>query len=80
MLKETTKDTHDFEDMLTLREVKDILGVSYGVVLGHIRNGLLEAHKVTGEPISREEVHDGTYGIRVKPTALREYLRNTLIQ
>ncbi len=27
-----------FERMLTLKDLRDVLGVSYGVVLGHISN------------------------------------------
>ena len=70
----------NFEDMLSLKEVRDVLGVSYGVILGHIRNGHLRAHKVTGEPIGRDAVGDETFGIRVKPSDLREYLSVTLIK
>ena len=69
-----------FEDMLTLKEVRDVLGVSYGVILGHIRNGHLTAYKVTGEPISKGEVGDKTFGLRVKPSDLRQYLSTTLIR
>ncbi len=69
-----------FEDMLTLKEVRDVLGVSYGVILGHVRNGHLRAYKVTGEPISKDEVGDKTFGIRVKPSDLRQYLTTTLIK
>ena len=68
------------EDMLTLKEVRDVLGVSYGVILGHIRNGHLRSYKVTGEPIGRDEVGDNTFGIRVRPSDLREYLTKTLIK
>ena len=78
-MDETTQ-LADFEDMLTLKEVRDVLGVSYGVILGHIRNGHLTAYKVTGEPISRDEVGDKTLGIRVRPSDLREYLTNILIK
>ncbi len=70
----------DLEDMLTLKDVRDVLGVSYGIILGHIRNGHLKAHKVTGEPIKRHEVNDKTFGIRVKPSDLRKYLTVTLIK
>ena len=62
----------NFEDMLTLKEVRDVLGVSYGVILGHIREGQLRAHKVTGEPISKDEVGDKTFGIRVRASVNRE--------
>ncbi len=69
-----------FEDMLTLKEVRDVLGVSYGVILGHVRNGYLRAYKVTGERISRDEVGDKTLGLRVKPSDLREYLTASLVK
>lgn len=72
--------TDELEDMLTLKEVRDVLGVSYGIILGHIWNGYLRAYKVTGEPISKDEVGDKTFGIRVKPSDLREYLALTLIK
>lgn len=68
------------EDMLTLKDVRDVLGVSYGIILGHIRNGHLRAYKVTGEAIRRDEVSDKTFGIRVKPSDLRKYLTTILIK
>ena len=77
---EESTGTDNFEDMLTLKDVRDILGVSYGVILGHIRNGQLRANKVTGVPIDRDEVTGKTFGIRVKPSDLREYLAKTLIK
>jgi hypothetical protein len=70
----------DLEEMLTLKEVRDILGISYGVIMGHIRNGSLRAYKVTREPIRREEVGDKTYGLRFKPSDLREYLSTVLVK
>lgn len=74
------KPKDELEDMLTLKEVRDVLGVSYGIILGHIRCDFLRAYKVTGEPISKNEVGDKTFGIRVKPSDLREYLALTLIK
>ncbi len=70
----------NFEDMLTLKEVRDVLGISYGVILGHVRNGYLRAYKVTGEPVRREEVGDKTYGLRFKPSDLRAYLSTVLVK
>ena len=77
MIKERqTIEDMGFERMLTLKDVKDVLGISYGVILGHIRNGLIKAYKATGDPVRRDELHDGSYGLRVKPSDLREYLNN----
>jgi hypothetical protein len=78
--KDEAKPAADFEDMLTMKDVRDVLGVSYGVILGHIRKGHLRAYKVTGEPISRNEVSDKTFGIRIRPSDLRQYLAVTLIK
>ncbi len=69
----------ELEEMLTLKDVKDVLGLSYGVILGHVRDGKLKAYKVTGQPINKQDVGDKTFGIRVKPSDLRDYLATTLI-
>lgn len=80
MIKEQSIEDMGFERMLTVKDVRDVLGVSYGVILGHIRNGLIRAYKATGEPVRREEVRDGCYGLRVKPSDLREYLNDVLVK
>jgi hypothetical protein len=80
MLTQEPDATHNFEEMLTLKEVRDILGISYGVSLGQIRNGHLRAYKVTGPPIGKHDVGDNTLGIRVRPSDLRQYLTATLIK
>ena len=79
-MKEQTIADMGFERMLTMKDVRDVLGVSYGVILGHIRNGHIRAYKATGDPVGREEVGDGCYGLRVKPSDLREYLEHALIK
>ncbi len=43
MSEDEAKPTADFEEMLTMKDVRDVLGVSYGVILGHIRKGHLRA-------------------------------------
>ncbi len=78
--KQATIEDMGFERMLSVKDVKDVLGVSYGVVLGHIRNGLIRAYKATGEQVRREDVHDGCYGLRVKPSDLRAYLNDVLVK
>lgn len=79
-MKEQSIEDMGFERMLTMKDVRDVLGISYGVILGHIRNGHIRAYKATGEPVSREEVGDGCYGLRVKPSDLREYLSTVLVK
>jgi excisionase family DNA binding protein len=68
-----------FEDLLTVREVKTILAVSPGVVIRMVQSGELPAYKITGSLVRREEVSLDTYGLRFKPSDIRDYLSKTLV-
>ena len=67
------------ERLLSMKDVRDILGVSYGVIYGLIRDGKLEAVRVTGEPVSQDAVDDTVLGLRFRPTDIREFLLNQTI-
>ena len=69
-----------FERMLSMKDVRDILGVSYGVIYNMIRTGELTAVKVTGEPVSRFEVDQDTFGLRFKPSDVIIFLQHHLIK
>lgn len=69
-----------FERMLTLKDAKDVLGISYRLLLSDIRDGWLPAYKVTGRPISRDEIEDDTKGLRIKPEDLQTYLNNVRVR
>lgn len=69
----------ELERMLSMKDVRDILGVSYGVIYGLIREGQLKAVRVTGEPVSRNEVNDTVLGLRFSPTDVREFLMKQTI-
>lgn len=71
---------NELEEMLTLKEVKRVLGLSYGIIIEKVREGQLKAYKVTGHPISREELTGATYGLRVQPSDLREYIRQAQVK
>ncbi len=66
--------TTELERMLTMKDVRDILGVSYGVIYGLIREGRLKAVRVTGEPVSRDAINATVMGLRFSPTDVREFL------
>ena len=72
--------TTELERMLSMKDVRDILGVSYGVIYGLIREGRLRAVRVTGEPVSRDTINDTVLGLRFRPTEVREFLRNPTIK
>ena len=82
MLKERSSDRirdFGFERLLTMKDIKNILGVSYGVIYGLIESGDLKAYKVTGDRITRREVGVDTAGIRFKPADVRAFLKDTEI-
>ena len=66
--------TTELERMLSMKDVRDILGVSYGVIYGLIREGKLKAVRVTGEPVGKNEVNDSVFGLRFRPTDVRAFL------
>jgi excisionase family DNA binding protein len=78
MSKEQTAE--ELERLMTMKDVRDILGVSYGVIYGLIRDGRLRAVRVTGEPISRHEIDDTVQGLRFRPSDVREFLQYQLIK
>ena len=75
----TEQTTEDLERMLSMKDVRDILGVSYGVIYGLIREGKLRAVRVTGEPVSKYEVNDTILGLRFRPTDVRRFLLSQTI-
>lgn len=70
----------ELEQLLTIREVKGILGISYGVIYSLIRDGKLRCWKVTGEPISKVEVGESTWGLRFRPSDVREFLNQAIVK
>lgn len=78
MLKE--QKTENLERMMSMKEVRDILGVSYGLIYALIREGRLKAVRVTGEPVSRDEIDDTVQGLRFRPTDVREFLQQQAIK
>jgi excisionase family DNA binding protein len=69
----------DMEEMMTLKEVKTILAVSPGVVIRMVQSRELPAYKITGSLVRKEEVSLDTYGLRFKPSDIRDYLNKTLV-
>ena len=71
--------TTELERMLSMKDVRDILGVSYGVIYGLIREGKLKAVRVTGEPVSKDAVNDSVMGLRFRPSDVRSFLLSQTI-
>lgn len=72
--------TTELERMLSMKDVRDILGVSYGVIYGLIREGKLRAVRVTGEPISKSAIDNSILGLRFRPSDVREFLQHQSVE
>lgn len=68
------------EEMMNVREVGKVLGVSPSTVIDLIQAGSLPAYRVMGgAPVDRKSVGYTTTGLRIKPSDLREFLSNVLV-
>ncbi len=67
--------------MINIREVRDVLGLSYDEVIRLVRNGSLKAYKYVGSgPVARSEVGFDTKGLRFRSQDVEELLEATLIK
>lgn len=79
MLAENT--TYDTDRMLSMKDVRDRLGLSYAEVINMVRAGRLRAYRYAGSgPISREELSHDTRGLRFRTSDVEEMLERTLIK
>jgi hypothetical protein len=65
--------------MLNIREVRDVLGLSYLGVIQLVQRGDLRAYKYVGGPVNRYEVRDETKGLRFRESDIEEMLEATQI-
>jgi excisionase family DNA binding protein len=68
------------EEMMSIRDVCKVLGVSPATVIDLVTAGDLPAYRVLGTPIEKESVSYDSRVLRFKPTDLREYLSRILIK
>lgn len=67
------------EEMMNIREVGKVLGVSAATVIDQVAAGDLPAYRVLGTRVDKESVTYDTTGLRFKPSDLRDYLSSVLI-
>ncbi len=65
--------------MLNIREVREILGLSYGEVIRLVREDKLQAYKYVGGPVNREELGLDTKGLRFRDKDINDLLEESLI-
>lgn len=74
MMKTQTETYHSFSRLLSIRDVRNVLGLSSARVMELIRDGELDCYNVSGRPIERSEITEDTRGVRITPESLREYM------
>ncbi len=61
--------------MLNIREVRDLLGLSYVGVIKLVRSGQLRAYSyAAGGPVDRRTITDDTRGLRFRESDIEEML------
>ena len=61
--------------MLSIREVRDLLGLSYAGVIKLVRGGQLRAYSYTaGGPVDRHYITDDTRGLRFRESDIEAML------
>jgi excisionase family DNA binding protein len=66
--------------MMNIREVRDVLGLSYDEVIRLVRNGSLKAYKYAGGLVRRSEVDFDTKGLRFKSQDVEQLLEASLVK
>ena len=67
------------EELMNVREVSKVLGVSPATVIDLVAVGDLPAYRVLGSKVDGATVSYDSRGLRFKPSDLRDYLSNVLV-
>jgi len=76
----TSKEIFRVEELMNIREVCKVLGVSPATVIDLVAAGDLPAYRVLGTQVDKQSVSYDSRGLRFKPTDLRDYLSRILIK
>ena len=69
-----------FTPLLSVKDVRRILACSAFTVIDLIKAGKLDAHHIDGTTVGRDAITYETYGLRVLPSSLRDYLESTKVK
>ncbi len=68
------------EHLMNIVEVGKTLGLSPRSVIRLVQSGELSAYRTYGGSIDRSSVSETTFGLRFRPTEVRQYLDSTMIR
>lgn len=68
-----------YSTLLNIKDVRDLLGVSYDFIYMLIRRGKLKAISLNGDHVDSTEVDERTRSLRFYPSDVRDFIRNSEI-
>lgn len=68
------------EEMLTVRDLKRLLGVSPGVIIGFVQRDELPAYRFAGGRVDRDTVTVETQGLRFEPKDVRKLMDKMMVK
>ena len=74
MIGDRTYEQLGYSQSVNIKDVRDLLGVSYEFIYELIREGRLKAVCLNGKPVGAEEVDKDTRSLRFYPQDVREFI------
>lgn len=69
------------DELLTIRDLRRILGVSPGVIIGYVQRGALPAYRFVGGPkVDRSTVTRDTPGLRFELRDVRALMQEMMVK
>ena len=68
------------EEMLSINDLKRILGASPGVIIGFVQRGELPAYRFAGGRVDRASVTPEVQGLRFRPSDVRALMENMMVK
>lgn len=65
---------------MNIRDLKRILGVSPGVIIGFVQRGELPAYRFAGGRVDRDSVTPETTGLRFDPNDVRALMQEMMVK
>ena len=75
-MRDTAYQTLGYSQLLTVKDVRDLLGVSYELLYELIRDKRLSAVSISGHPIYAEHVDERSRSLRFYPSDVRDFIRS----
>ena len=76
-MRDGTYDYFGYTRLMSIKDVRDLLGVSYDFVYDLVRQRRLTAVSLNGSPVNAEEVGDGVRSLRFYPSDVRDFIKNS---